>query len=122
MADIFEIVGRVSIEGLSKAENDLNNFSNAGEKTSSKLSKFGSVLGGIGKTLAVVGTTAVAGAVALGKSVVGAYGQYEQLVGGVETLFKDSSSKLIEYADNAYKTFLILGLTPHQTEYLYLLI
>ena len=104
MADIFEIVGRVSIEGLSKAENDLNNFSNAGEKTSSKLSKFGSVLGGIGKTLAVVGTTAVTGAVALGKSVVGAYGQYEQLVGGVETLFKDSSSKLIEYADNAYKT------------------
>ena len=29
---------------------------------------------------------------------------YEQLVGGVETLFKDSSGKVMEYATDAYKT------------------
>lgn len=31
------------------------------------------------------------------KSAVGHYAEYEQLVGGVETLFKDSSGKLIDY-------------------------
>ena len=38
------------------------------------------------------------------KSAVGHYAKYEQLVGGVETLFKDSSGKLIGYAEKAYKT------------------
>ena len=32
------------------------------------------------------------------------YAQYEQLVGGIDTLFKDSSGKLQQYAANAYKT------------------
>lgn len=35
---------------------------------------------------------------------VGNYADYEQLVGGVETLFKDSADELIGYADTAYKT------------------
>lgn len=38
------------------------------------------------------------------KSAVGHYAEYEQLVDGVETLFKDSSGKLIDYAEKAYKT------------------
>lgn len=38
------------------------------------------------------------------KSAVGHYVEYEQLVGGVETLFKDSSGKLIDYDEKAYKT------------------
>lgn len=38
------------------------------------------------------------------KSAVGHYAEYEQLVGGVETLFKGSSGKLIAYAKKAYKT------------------
>lgn len=35
---------------------------------------------------------------------VDAYGQYEQLAGGVQTLFGESSKKLLEYADQAYDT------------------
>lgn len=31
-------------------------------------------------------------------------GEYEQLVGGVETLFKESSDTIIQYANEAYKT------------------
>ena len=46
-------------------------------------------------------TTAVAGLVTA--SVKG-YAEYEQLVGGVDTLFKESSQKLQEYANEAYKT------------------
>ena len=40
----------------------------------------------------------------VGKQAIQSYAQYEQLVGGVETLFGESSSKVIEYAENAYKT------------------
>lgn len=41
---------------------------------------------------------------ALTKSSIENYAEYEQLVGGVETLFKDSSDAVVEYANNAYKT------------------
>lgn len=47
--------------------------------------------------------TATAFAAAL-KQAVGNYTQYEQLVGGVETLFKKSSDKVVTYANKAYKT------------------
>ena len=57
---------------------------------------FGAVATAVG-----VATTAVAGLVA---TSVKAYAEYEQLVGGVDTLFKDSSAKLQEYANQAYKT------------------
>lgn len=40
-----------------------------------------------------------------------AYADYEQLVGGVETLFKDSADVVQEYAANAYKT---AGLSANQ--------
>ena len=40
----------------------------------------------------------------IGTKAIQAYADYEQLVGGVETLFKDSQDKVMEYANNAYKT------------------
>lgn len=40
----------------------------------------------------------------IGKGAISSYADYEQLVGGVETLFKDSSGIVKEYANNAYKT------------------
>lgn len=43
-------------------------------------------------------------AVDLGKQAIESYAEYEQLIGGVETLFKDSSGVVEEYANNAYKT------------------
>ena len=54
--------------------------------------------------MGAVVTAAAATAVKLGKEVVIAYADYEQLVGGVDTLFKGSSQKLQSYASNAYKT------------------
>lgn len=59
-------------------------------------------------TAAKVGAAAV-GAAATGiavltKNALNNYAEYEQLVGGVDTLFKDSSAKVQEYAANAYKT------------------
>ena len=41
---------------------------------------------------------------ALTKASIDQYAQYEQLVGGVDTLFKTASDKVQQYAANAYKT------------------
>lgn len=40
----------------------------------------------------------------VGKQAIGSYAEYEQLVGGVETLFKDSAGIVEGYANEAYKT------------------
>ena len=40
----------------------------------------------------------------VGKQAYESYSQYEQLVGGVDTLFGNASAKVQEYAANAYKT------------------
>ena len=79
----------------------------------------GSRLGNAFKTgLAVLGTASVAGMTAastalvkVGKDALSTYADYEQLVGGVETLFKDSADVVMQYADNAYKT---AGLSANQ--------
>ena len=49
--------------------------------------------------------------ISLGKQALESYGQYEQLVGGVDTLFGASSKTIQEYANNAYKT---AGLSANQ--------
>lgn len=64
-----------------------------------------------GKAFLAIGAAATAATVAIVKSSVDAFAEYEQLVGGVETLFKGSSKKLIEYANQAYKT---AGLSANQ--------
>ena len=40
----------------------------------------------------------------IGKAAVEGFANYEQLIGGVETLFKDSANIVESYAENAYKT------------------
>lgn len=67
-------------------------------------SNIGSIAGKALKGLGVASAAAAGAVAAIGKSAVTAYADYEQLVGGVETLFKDSASTVIEYANNAYKT------------------
>lgn len=49
---------------------------------------------------AAVGTATIA----IGKTALDAYSNYEQLVGGIDTLFKSSSVKMQQYAANAYQT------------------
>ena len=58
----------------------------------------------VGKTLLGLGATATTAFVAISKSAVESYAEYEQLAGGVETLFKDSADTLMGYADKAYQT------------------
>lgn len=56
------------------------------------------------KGFAVVGAAAATATAAITKQAVSAYADYEQLVGGVETLFKGSADKLLKYAEDAFFT------------------
>jgi phage-related protein len=101
--NIFELSGKISADN--KPAND------AIDETTGKAKESGSIFSTLGNGLKVVGAgmVAVAGvagaaAVGLSKKVIGAYAEYEQLVGGVDTLFKEASSKVQGFADNAYKT------------------
>ena len=80
-----------------------------GEAEAAGTSAGNSMLGSMKKVFA--GAAVAGGVAAIGqalfngiKSVVTEYANYEQLVGGVETLFKDSASEVQRYAENAYKT------------------
>ncbi len=75
---------------------------------SGKLGKLGGAIKtGIGTATKVVGAAAAAGTAAVGglvKSAVSAYGEYEQLMGGIETLFGESADEMMKNAKNAFKT------------------
>ena len=81
------------------------------EKLGGALSHVGSVAKGLGKAFAV-GTAVAAVAIGgLAKKSVEGFAEWEQLVGGVDTLFKKSSDTVQAYAANAYKT---AGLSANQ--------
>lgn len=95
LKDSIKAVDKTSLKTITKAITDLN----------SKISK-GLVSGAkkAAKAIAKIGAAGAAGFAALATASVKGYGDYEQLVGGVETLFKDSKNTVMKYANDAYKT------------------
>lgn len=112
---------------LNNAENQLIQMENATNKSNKELKnmksgfddagqgalKFGDLLkANVLGDFITSGLKTVAGAVkqlgsvflTVGKEALDSYADYEQLVGGVETLFKGSSGIVENYANNAYKT------------------
>lgn len=75
------------------------------------VSKLKSIGTGAVKAIGVGIAAAGAAITALVASSVKTYAAYEQLVGGVDTLFKESSDRVQEYANKAYQT---AGLSANQ--------
>lgn len=80
--------------------------SKAAGKSSGKTftSHFGDGLKKIGTVTAAAFASVGAAVAAVAKRAVSAFADYEQLSGGVETLFKTSSDQVLEYAQRAFKT------------------
>jgi len=97
---VFELFAKL---GLDSSEYE-NGLSDARTKATSVMDTIGKGL----KTAAKVGTVAVGAATtavgALGMQAVKSYSNYEQLVGGIETLFGTGGKSMQEYADAAGKT------------------
>ena len=111
-------MGQVSsqAQGVARGLDDVGNAAQnagqkgeeAGKKGESALGKIGSAAGKaaleIGKiSLAAVGAASAAVA-AVSKAAIDSYANYEQLVGGVETLFGDSADVVKGYAEEAFST------------------
>jgi phage-related protein len=98
--DLFELVATLALDtsgyeqGITQAETKAHSFGAALSKGLGVAAKVG---------VAALGAAA-AGVGALVKNSIESYAEYEQLVGGVETLFKGSADKVMQYAQDAYKT------------------
>lgn len=78
------------------------------DQASDNVASLSKKLGNGLQVAAKIGTAAVSAAAAgvayLTKQAVDSFAEYEQLIGGVETLFKQSAGKVEQYANNAFKT------------------
>jgi phage-related protein len=97
---VFDLYAKITLD-TSGYENGLDNASG---KASGFADKLKSGLATAAKVGAAALTAAATGMAALTKASIDQYAEYEQLVGGVDTLFKTASDKVQEYAANAYKT------------------
>ena len=98
--DVFDLEAFIRLN----VDEYMNSLDNAEKETKNKGSKLSSILGGTAKAVGAGLAAAGTGVVKLGKEALDAYANYEQLVGGVETLFKNSAPVVEAYADMAYKT------------------
>ena len=122
LAAQYRKAGMSQSEAQKKAYEELGITTKKTEKATKKTKEYGeqakksgamakSAFAAVGKAVAAIAVASAAVVVAITKQSVDAFAEYEQLVGGVETLFKGSSKKLIEYANQAYKT---AGLSANQ--------
>ena len=100
MATLFDLQAVIRL--------DSDQFENGVKKAEKSGSSLATSLKSGLATAAKVGAAAVGAAAtaigALTTAAVNNYAEYEQLVGGVETLFKNSADTVMGYAENAYKT------------------
>lgn len=91
---------------LGDLENGVDDVGDAMDDAGKKTTTFGDILKGSLASEAIInGVKAVASGIkALIGGAVEGHGEYEQLAGGVETLFKDSAQTVQDYANTAYKT------------------
>lgn len=112
--DVFDLFAKITLDS-SEYEKGLKNAKSSASGLTGLFGKVGSAASTVGKGIfnvatnvakvSVAATTAGTAAVsALTTLAINSYADYEQLVGGVETLYKDSAAKVQQYAADAYKT------------------
>ena len=89
---------------LRKQTAALKDVGKSSDEAGNKISKFGGVAKAAGAVAATAFAAAAAAVGALMKKSLDSFAEYEQLVGGVETLFGDSADTLMGYAEKAYQT------------------
>lgn len=98
--NVFELMAKIGL--------DSSDFEKGLKSAGSMIKDFGSSITKIGTTAVKATGAAIAATgtavTALAKMATSSYAEYEQLVGGVDTLFKESSERVQQYAKDAYKT------------------
>ena len=100
-------------DALDKTEQGLRDYTNETERAGTGTLKLSDIIKAnlisegiiagvraLGNAMQQVGSALVG----VGKQAFDSYARYEQLVGGIETLFKDSQDTVMKYAHNSYLT------------------
>lgn len=111
MTELFTLLGKVAVD-TQEANESLDDTVDKAEKSEGKLSSIGEKIGnGLQKlakagavVLAATATVVATALVSLSTKAVQCYADYEQLVGGVETLFGAGGQSIEEYADSVGKS------------------
>lgn len=108
MLELFKLFGIIGLKGVDKTKKDLKDTTNTAKEESSKIekavNKTGEIATKVGK-LAVKGVAAAGAAIGtITKFAVSSYSEYEQLAGGVETLFGAQGLSLKKYAQSIGQT------------------
>lgn len=108
MLELFKLFGIIGLKGVDKTKKDLKDTTNTAKEESSKIekavNKTGEIATKVGK-LAVKGVAAAGAAIGtITKFAVSSYSEYEQLAGGVETLFGAQGMSLEKYAEKVGQT------------------
>lgn len=92
------------ISSVKNMNESMKDATNSASKMSSVMKGIGSSAKKVGKGLAVAGAAAATAVTALVSKSVGAFSDYEQLTGGVETLFGSGGRSVEEYAQSVGKS------------------
>lgn len=107
MAKLFEIWAELGLDSA-KFNKGVTSATKQGKSMSDSLSvgmqKISAKTIALGNAMYDMGKQAARAVANFAKDAVGAYAEAEQLLGGVETLFKDSASTVIDNARKAYTT------------------
>lgn len=108
MLELFKLFGIIGLKGVEETKKGIKDTTNTAKEESSKIekavNKTGEIASKVGKA-AIVGATAAATAIGtITKFVIQHYAEYEQLVGGVETLFGAQGMSLKKYAKSIGET------------------
>lgn len=108
MLELFKLFGSIGLKGVEETKKGIKDTANTAKEESSKIekavNKTGEIASKVGKA-AIIGATAAATAIGtITKFVIQHYAEYEQLAGGVETLFGAQGLSLKEYAEKVGQT------------------
>lgn len=108
MLELFKLFGSIGLKGVEETKKGIKDTANTAKEESSKIekavNKTGEIASKVGKA-AIIGATAAATAIGtITKFVIQHYAEYEQLAGGVETLFGAQGLSLKKYAQSIGQT------------------
>ena len=98
--DLMTLAAKIVLDDSSYTKG-IKNAESAGENLSKKMSAMTVAVGNLAADMIKKGFDAITGVV---NGAIDGYANYQQLIGGVETLFKDSTDKVAKYAKQSFKT------------------
>ena len=98
--DLMTLAAKITLDDKSYQQG-VKNAESMGERLSGKMSAMTVAVGTLAADMVKKGVGAISGVLS---GAVDGFADYQQLVGGVETLFKDSAGKVAKYAKESYKT------------------